>query len=719
MVGRIFLIFLTICSLIWIAYSSLELVEKDKQFTPEYLFGKNDGSLLIVHDAKNLNRILPYFETTQELTTLTQRIHSEFNGTVYISAKRNQLLFVAKNAFTKEKVKQLFTSSSDLQFTQAHSFKIGNFSGKMYRNYCHLSTAPIVAKAEKSEFTVDINSNGAIVDFLENGSVRDLYLKESGMSEFKTKLSEQLNGSKVNDRDLFGTVVSAGVSSYEFYEVDYLRHVDPAFYSGPMNEWVKTGVVLINYKGSPAVITDYRDGQDPIQNLFDHFQRTPETVESAKFPPATLCSFLSVPSGFYVYNMDDFVVLSPNAATCEALIADYKLGNTIVHSELRSAEIFGLLPQKVNHRMINSSIKQASSVYNDYLLTTTVGNVSILRDDAEVVESTTSYASDGPIVDFFPMTSKELFLLSKNKVVFFREAQKKWEQSITGTIQGKAQLIDLFANGNQQLLIATESRLYLFDSNGQSVNGFPVTFEDYRCTEQPVYYRWKGNGFFLVPVDGGKLLEIDTKGRELNVIKSRFTDFKTPPVVWVSANQPFVGVSDGNQFEMIQAQTKKSFRHFTTKGFLHSAVLPNELVLFGIDNQQLQAIDQKGNLIPYGSVEKGQFIAVYQQSANPTLVTRSSNTLKLFNSKGVEWASLRVPFNEIDRVDVHSLENGSIVLSVIDGLENNVYLYKTNGQKVGSDKWEGSGKVVVTQGKNGKLSLYTIVDNMVVRYIEN
>lgn len=715
MIGRTVLLILSILGLGWIVYSSLEMVEKDKQFNPEYLFNESDQKVLIVNDLPAISGLITETGINTELSSFVLQWNTSVKGTLYLSKDRELLLFQAGSYFNKSLLSELFANPGDLEMTGHTDFKVHGFSGTIYRNWCILRKEKTPLNPTPITFIYDINSSGSVVDYSDRVSVTDIYFRESGMTEFKTAFDTRRAGTKVNDRDLFAPVISANISSYEFYEVDYLRHLDSVFYHGPMNEWVKTGIVIVDFKGSKAIVTDYLPGQDPIQSLFDHFGTTPETVDHAKFGGAALCRSLQSGNGFYAYNMDDFVVISTSAATCEGLIADYKLGNTIAHSHERSQDIYAELPLKVNHRLVNQTFKQSSSVYESHLLTTTYGGARS-EGTSTSAPSMVSYAANEPIEDFFPISDDLLLILTKTRVIGFENKQKTWEHPINGTLVGKAQVIDLFANGHQQLLLATQKQLLLIDKNGQDVNGFPVALDDQTCTQQPAYYRWKGSGYFLVPVENGRVLEIDTKGRELDLIRTSVGALTIVPQVWASANQPFLGVYDGNRFEMIQLQTKRSFRTFDAAGMEATTQLPNEIILFGVHNNELTSYNQKGGRFTFGNIKGGKVVAVHQQGANPTIAVRAANVIYLYNSKGVEWASIRVPFNEIDRVGLHTLHDGSIAVSIVDGLENNVYLYKTSGQKLGSGKWEGSQKAVAISSQNGGLSLYTIVDNMVVRY---
>ena len=54
---------------------------------------------------------------------------------------------------------------------------------------------------------------------------------------------------------------------------------------------------------------------------------------------------------------------------------------------------------------------------------------------------------------------------------------------------------------------------------------------------------------------------------------------------------------------------------------------------------------------------------------------------------------------------------------MIDGLENNVYLYGTNGQLINKKPIEGQQKVVIKSIGN-TLQISTIVDQFIVQYFE-
>ena len=65
-----------------------------------------------------------------------------------------------------------------------------------------------------------------------------------------------------------------------------------------------------------------------------------------------------------------------------------------------------------------------------------------------------------------------------------------------------------------------------------------------------------------------------------------------------------------------------------------------------------------------------------------------------------------------------SSNNGKTIVSIIDGLENNVYLYETTGSLLIKRPFEGETKVDVESTGAG-LKITTVVGDFVIQYLEN
>lgn len=717
MFGRVFLIVLSIISLLWLGYATYDRVNQGKQYSPEHLFGNEDGELLIIHNPLQKQLLSEQFGIeNNEIIELIGSLNQDVIDNIYVSKKRDQILITAKEALTGQSVFSVFLIKSPFKMN-GNSLSFGGLSGHYSKNVIYFSSQSFeLSKNPWKELHYDKNADASVIHFTnQQPSVTDIYIKGEGIIEYKAVVKDIIFGSKVNDKVVFASVVPASVSSYEFYETDYLRYLEPELANSPMNNWLKYGLVRIVINNQEAIITDYIEGQEPIQVLYDHFQKESTDSENEHFEGARLTKLMKESNGFYIYQLDDFVVISGNRATCETVVADYKLGNTLAQNSERANEIYRRLPQKVNFRKVDKTDKQSISVYDNVLLTTIVGGKSeaIAQNTKTNEQSTASFVVGSVVKDILIIDEKSFFVTTHdNKVLFFENDRKKWEQTLDGTIVGDAAIIDIYANEKSQLLVSTGKKLHVLDINGNQPNGFPVELDDQTNIQTPLFYRWKGNGFFILAAPNGRLIQYDNQGRELALIRTQLTEIEQQPVVWVSAGKPFIGVYGNGRFEMLQAENRKSFRLFNAKDAVTTLKLPNEVKMFGISNNQLVSYDQKGGITRYEKFINAKLIPTLYPDKG--IVVKDQQQLKLFNSNGIQWATVKLPFPDVSDVQLFATTNGNTIITTIDALENKVYLWKSNGESYSKQQWDGS-KIV--RYHNGYL--FTVVDNLVVRYSVN
>lgn len=716
MFGRFFLIVLSIISILWLGYATYDRVNQGKQYRPEYLFGAEDESLLIILNPTQAQAVYGQFGIEQEaIRTLIEQLNPDLIDDIYISKKRAQILIKTKEVLSKESVGNLFTDRPGVKAGKGNSISYRQLNGTYFKNTLYFSSEPFSLNTHPWEDVhFDKNSDASIITFKgHEASVTDVYIKESGVVEYKSSVGNSIFGTKVNDKEVFASVVPSSVQSYRFYETDYLRSIDSGLLESPMNNWLKYGLVHIVINNQEAIITDYIEGQEPIQVLYDFYNKESTDAENDYFEKASLTGLLKASNGLYVYQVDDFVVISGNRAVCETIVGDYKLGNTLAQNPERSAEIYQKLPQKVNFRKVDTTEKTAVSIYDDVLLSTVVGGKAQTENTIQTSDKTaaaTSFVAGSTVKDILIIDERNFFIVTNNsKVLFFENDKKKWEQTLDGNIVGDAAIIDIYANEKTQLLVSTGKKVYVLDINGNQPNGFPIELDDQTNVQTPLFYRWKGSGFFVLAGQNGKLLQYDNQGRELSIIRTQLSDIEQQPVVWVSANKPFIGVCGGGRFEMIQAENRKSFRTFDAKDIAITLKLANEVKLFGINGNQLISFDQKGGITRYEKFINGKLIPTL--SPDKGIVVKDQQQLKLFNSGGIQWGTIKLPFSDVSDVQLFSTANGATIIATVDALENRVYLWKSNGELYSKQQWDGS-KIVRYQ--NGYL--FTVVDNLVVRY---
>lgn len=715
MFGRIFLIALSIISLLWLVYATYDRVNQGKQFSPEYLFGADDDELLIILNPLQKPVISEQFGIENaEISALIENLNPDLIDQVYISRKRAHVLITTKDAVNHEAITGIFIDPANIKADKNKTISVGKLHGKYSKNNIYLASKSFDLNKDPWErLHYDKNSDASIIAFgHRQPSVTDIYIKENGVIEYKSAVKDTIFGAKVNDKEVFASVVPVSVQSYQFYETDYLRHMEPELSNSPMNNWLKYGLVHIVINGQEAIITDYIEGQEPIQVLYDFYKRESTDAENDYFEGAKLTNLLKESNGIYVYQLDDFVVISGNRAACETIVGDYKLGNTLAQNPERSNDIYNHLPKKVNYRSVSKTEKQSTSIYENVSLTTVVGGKAQSRP-AKVSENNQpaqSFVIGSPVKDILIIDEQTFFVTTQdNKVLFFDKDGKKWEHTLDGNIVGDAAIIDVYANEKLQLLVSTGKKVNILDINGNQPNGFPIELDDQTCIQTPLFYRWKGSGYFILAGQNGRLLQYDNQGRELAVIRTQINEIEQQPIVWVSANKPFIGIYGNARFEMIQAETRKSFRTFNAKNAEAIVKLPNEIKLFGVINNQLVSYDQRGGITRYDKFINASLLG--KAGNYSAVVIKDNQHLKLYNPEGISWADIQLPFSDVSDVQLFSTSGGNTIIAGVDGLENKVYLWKSNGEPHSKKQWDGS-KIV--RYHNGYI--FTVVDNLVVRY---
>ncbi len=710
MFGRVFLGMITIVSLLWVGYATYDRVNQGKQFQPEYLFGEADGELFIINNSDKKEALLNQVGIeNSEIVALITNLNAEKITRIYVSKKRSHLLIETKEELNKITIPSLFIEKSTIK-ADNKEINVGKLKGNYSKNTIYLSSENFRLNKEIGHFSFDKNSDGSIIQFTKKDpTVTDIYIKENGIIEYKSAI-KSIAGTKANDSEVFATVVPSSIQSYTFYETDYLRHIYPEMANNPMNNWLKYGLVLVSVNNQEAIITDYIEGQEPIQVLYDFLNKESADTDNDYFEGIQLNKFFPNAKGLFVYQLDDFVVMAPNRATCETIIGDYKLGNTLAQNPNRFAEIYSRLPQKVNFREVNKSTKQSISVYENNLLTTMVGGkTETTTQTSDVSQLAASFVVGAVAKEILMIDEKSFFVTTENKVVYFENDKKKWEQVLDGTTIGESSIIDIYANEKSQLLVTTDKKVYVLDVNGNQPGGFPIELGEETAVQSAVLYRWKGNGNFIVPVNNARLMQYDNQGRELTAIRTQLGEIEQSPVVWVSANKLFFGVFGKGKFEMIQAENRKSLRVFDAKNSNLIVKLPNEIKLFGVANNQFISYDQRGGITHYEKFLNASLVPTL--FADKGIVIKDQQQLKLFNTNGFVWGTIKLPFADLADVQIFTTTGGATFIATIDGLENKVYLWKSNGELYSKKQFDGS-KIV--RYYNGYI--YTVVDNLVVRY---
>jgi hypothetical protein len=727
MLGRYVLLTLGVIALLWTGYVAIDLIDKKDELAPLQYFGKEDGSILIIHRQNEVDLSTINFNTTQENSSLINSLSFESANvkSVFLSEKRSHILLESNELWSRELIRELFKGSTEsLDFSGINSFKSRKYKGEIYRNRLYLSQQKYNSTVSENNWTKhDVKSSASLVTFnAANFTLTDIYFKSAGRIDYVTKANSNAEGNQVKDKSLFAFVLPSNLSNYHFYEKEYLGSIDEIFKGNPMYAWMDKGMVEFNFNEQVVIISDYRQSQDPVNSLFDFVKLDPNNDQYGYFEDVKLTK--SFPkessSGFYAFSMDDFVVLSADKETCEKIVAEYKLGNTLSQNPDGLEEIFAGLPERVSERFASSESRFSKTVYKSQLFQTILpSGQEKLGDETVKPKESVTMKMGQTIQDFIVLNgSGNIIAITKNgNVAAFTNGKRNWERNLGSSAIGTIEEVNL--NGQNYFVFTTKNGIHLIDQLGNSPAGFPFITNDSEFTTVASNYTWKNKSYFVIPDSKGNLQQIDFSGRKSNTLKTGLSDIQTPIDVWVSNRKLYFGVRNSSMFKMYDADTRREFRSFSIMENCISAKIENELIQFAISNSELIRFDQKGNKNKLNGNWKNFNLQATTGDPNHNLIAYSTGVLKLIDPAGNVVTIINSNAKEIDNVSVNTMENGKTIICVVDGLENDVYLHGLNGQLFVNQSFDGNRKSVVTDVANGNYLLTTIVDDFIVQYSVN
>jgi hypothetical protein len=551
---RLLVALVVIASLCWITFYLYDVNSTKNNFTPEAIFNVDDGQILIVNrpaeiDVAKING----FDQCPSIEVI-KKLDGRFYNRAYFSAKRPHMLISGEENWTVEQVKNLFGNDGRVKFDNSMSaFTYLNYSGMIHKRGVYLRDGELQKSQHEKEFNFDKKSSASLISFENENStvVTDIYYKTLGRFDFITRNAQIKQGKQVNDRELFASYISDQITSYSFHERDYYRTLDSTFTKGPLSNWMDKGFVEIEINGKTALISDYLPGQDPLLILNDLEQ------EQSNHYKTPLTSKFGLTKNYYIKYLEDMVVLSEDESTCDLIIGEMKLGRTISLNGEKRSLIFGDLPQNVSQRTYRNGDSYSQTVYKGYLLTAKVekGKASTVSEKNKPL----TMAVGDDVIDFKVLNGvgNVVVLTKSNSLVCFNEGKKIWTKKLE-SLQNKIEVIDLYASGDEYILVSGDDHINLFDIEGKSSSGFPISLES-ETTAEAKFYRWKNRSYIIVPTVGNKVSLYNGKGGEIRVFNSKIK-ISQKIDVWASQRLLFYGFKNGEEFVMYDVEKKRTHR---------------------------------------------------------------------------------------------------------------------------------------------------------------
>jgi hypothetical protein len=211
----------------------------------------------------------------------------------------------------------------------------------------------------------------------------------------------------------------------------------------------------------------------------------------------------------------------------------------------------------------------------------------------------------------------------------------------------------------------------------------------------------------------GELLTIGMSGKIVSTISTGLTAVKQLPDVWLSQGKVLYGVLASDRYTMYDASRRGALRSLSFSGSAAASVKGGELVVMSAEGNRLVRFDQKGNPADVASSSSKVFAAY--DGAREIFAAVNVGRIDVFDRALSAVGGFTTECSEVESVSACRSSKGTVV-GIIDGLENNVYLYQLTGDKYTERRIEGSTKCEL-HNVGVSLRLTTIVDDYLIQYI--
>jgi hypothetical protein len=165
---------------------------------------------------------------------------------------------------------------------------------------------------------------------------------------------------------------------------------------------------------------------------------------------------------------------------------------------------------------------------------------------------------------------------------------------------------------------------------------------------------------------------------------------------------------------MLEAEKKKEYRSFPLPGESIATITDNELFLLTSEGGRLSCVNQKGIKTDIRSASKGKLLSSDQGRREAYISNFNRGQIHFYGAEGALLGKVNSEVKDAEYWAIQTIDGKSYVC-IVDGIENNVYLYELDGGKVVDRSFEGGKKCMLSRSQD-ELILTTIVDRYIVQY---
>ena len=557
---------------------------------------------------------------------------------------------------------------------------------------------------------IDKKASYSLIQLKVDHSINtDVYQKSDRTYSYRQEMLKWKGGKSIDDKRWFSGIIPTNFSDYSFYETNYLAHIDTAFGKSKFKRWFKTGVVILeNERKERVAIFDFKEGQNPIQNINEALGMEETNEDFARFPGVYFSDILQQKdtSDIYVSEMENICILSTSKAYLDEVTTEMKLGKSLSQNEEKLKLIFSGLPAKVSSRIVTKDKLLATSIYGQKLVTTNCVQKDYVGNKAD--EDVKDYFSMNPgeaILDFVAMSGRGnvVVLTESFKLIGYVNGSKKWEKQF----EMAPESFELFSNEKNQVSVLFQNEIQIYDQTGRVMYRFVGN-------SAPTSAVMDGKIYFLVRNNKGSLGVLNDAGKVQRSIRTSENIEKS--VLFKSKNKSFAGAQTNTNFYYTDLNRKSGVQRISIDTATQVFSVNDNLIFCTVTNG-ICTINKLNEPKAQAKVPQGsELIGALDLAGNPCVLLKTGKNLFVMDTKGKRAWSTFVEAQEVSSVVVSKNNQGKYMIGVLDALENQLYLFNANGTKIDENQRHGETKLTLSPFGSEAYSITTYLGSYLIQY---
>lgn len=281
-----------------------------------------------------------------------------------------------------------------------------------------------------------------------------------------------------------------------------------------------------------------------------------------------------------------------------------------------------------------------------------------------------------------------LYLISNTGKIF-------WKKQLDGPIKGNITEVDMLNNGKLQMLLNTNTSVYIIDRKGNFYNGFPIKLPALATSSVAALDYEKNKTYrFIIACNDNKIYNYDMAGKPVDGWQSPVTEniVLFPVFHFATQGKDYVVVAENNGKVYAldrKGQLRLSFKNKIAKsGLLFFKVEPS----ISFENSRIVALDSSGLFFSLSFTDRLDTFQLFSGSTEASFAYRDLNKdkineliffkqgeLKVVSEKNEEMIRQIFPGQAPGKVDVFYFNKNNIIGVLYEATEE-LYMYHSKGE---------------------------------------